>query len=73
MPDPEPKRKLTLDEAAALMDKYTVVEESAEEKQKKKKQVTEVKDLLTAGAKQGRGGLGIGTSRQLKQLEEQGY
>ena len=75
MPDPElkPKRKLTLDEAIAMMDKYNVVEQSAEEKTKKKEQVGEVKDLLSEGAKQGRAGLGTGTKKQLKQLSDEGY
>ena len=73
MPNPEPSKKLTLDEAVALMEKYDVVKPTEEEKKKKKAQVGEVKDLLTEGAKQGRAGLGRGTSRQLEQLEKEGY
>ena len=40
---------------------------------KKEKKVKKVKDLIIEGAKQGRAGLGHGTSRQLKLLEEEGY
>jgi hypothetical protein len=71
----ETPKKLTLDEALALMDKHTEEDAvAAAEKEKKKiKKKEEVKDLIKEGAKQGRGGLGIGTSRQLKALEEDGY
>lgn len=40
---------------------------------KKEKTKAKVKDLIIEGAKQGRGGLGYGTSKQLKLLEKEGY
>lgn len=63
---------LTLDEAMALLEKHTA-EAEAKAKKKKPTKVEEVKDLIIEGAKQGRGGLGAGTSRQLEILEEEGY
>lgn len=62
---------LTLDEAAAIMERYE--KEEAAKKKKKDETTKEVKDLIVEGAKQGRGGLGLGTKTQLEILEEEGY
>jgi hypothetical protein len=66
---------LTLEEALALMDKHAEEDAvKATDKEKKKiKKKEDVKDLIKEGAKQGRGGLGIGASRQLQILEDEGY
>jgi hypothetical protein len=67
--------KLTLDEAMALMDKHAAEADAKAAAKKTKKPTTKekVKDLMLEGAKQGRGGLNTGASRQLKLLEEEGY
>jgi hypothetical protein len=64
-----------MEEAFALMDKHAEEDavKAAEKEKKKIKKKEDVKDLIKEGAKQGRGGLGIGTSRQLDLLEEEGY
>ena len=66
-------RKLTLDEALALMDKHTAEADAVkatEEEKKKLKTKEKVKDLLKEGAKQGRGGLGSNTKRLLDQIDD---
>ena len=68
------QKKLSFEEALAILDRHKAEEEAAAAtpspaaKSKKK-----VKDLLLEGAKQGRGGLGRGTSKQLDALEKEGY
>jgi hypothetical protein len=71
----EAPKKLTLDEALALMDKHAEEDAvvAADKEKKKIKKKEEVKDLIKEGAKQGLGGLGLGAQRQLKALEEEGY
>ncbi len=64
---------LTMDEAMALLDKHAAEEEASKKKKKADTKVDKVKDILKEGAKQGRGGLNAGASRQLKILEEEGY
>jgi len=58
---------MTLDEAAALLDKMEEDEETTSDADKKKKKV---KDLIQEGAKQGRGGLGSNTKKLLDQIED---
>ncbi len=65
-----PAKKLTLDEAMALLDKHeadTVAATEAEKAKIKKKE--KVKDLLKAGAEQGRGGLNRNQRRLLEQID----
>lgn len=64
------EKKLSLDEALALLDKHTAEDES---KKKKDPAKEKVKDLILEGAKQGRGGLNKGSRRQLDILEKEGY
>ncbi len=59
-------KKLTLDEAMALLDKHAA--EAAAKTQTKKKE--KVKDLLKEGAKQGRAGLNSNARRLLDQIED---
>lgn len=76
MAEPTPAPTLTLDEAMALLEKHEAeaeAEAEAKKKNKKEEKVEEVKDLIKAGAQQGRGGLNAGASRQLGVLEEEGY
>ena len=68
MADEAPVKKLTLDEAMALLDKQAA-EEAANTKKKEKEKV-KVKDLLKEGAKQGRAGLGIHTRDLLDQIDD---
>ena len=72
---PEEQRKLTFEEALAILDRHAEEDVAAEAAKAapKKKKVAKAKDALKEGAKQGRGGLGRGTSKQLKALEEDGY
>ena len=69
--------KMSLDEIGALADKMFEDEEAKKKKEAKAQEAAarkkEEEGALAAGAKQGRAGLGIGTSRQLKSLEEEGY
>ena len=67
------ERKLTMDEALAILDRHAAEEAAATEVKPQKKKVAKVKDLLVEGAKQGRGGLGRGTRKQLDALEKEGY
>ena len=64
-------RKLTLEEALALMDKHEADSTAASDAKKAEiKKKEKVKDLLKEGAKQGRGGLGSNTQRLLDQIED---
>ena len=47
--------------------------DSSEEEKKRKKAKEKAKGAIEKGAKQGRGGLGIGTKKQLDLLEAEGY
>ena len=67
----EPEKTITLDEALAMLDRQEA--EAKPKKPKKPKTVEKVKDLIVEGAKQGRGGLGLGTKKQLDILEKEGY
>ena len=68
------ERKLSLDEALAMLDRHAAEEAAATAPPSpNKKNVAKVKDLLKEGAKQGRGGLGRGTRKQLDALEKEGY
>ncbi len=71
------ERKLSMDEALAILDRHAAEDEAGRmetlPKKGKKKDVAVVKDLLKEGAKQGRGGLGRGTSKQLDALDKEGY
>lgn len=62
-----PDEKLTLDEAIALLEKHAASEPAPAAGKKKKEKV---KDLLKAGAKQGRGGLNTNQRRLLEQIED---
>ena len=63
-----PVKKLTLDEALALLDKHEADASAATvEKVKVKKKV---KDLLKEGAKQGHGGLNRNQRRLLEQIDD---
>ena len=61
------QRKLTLDEAMALLDKHAEDKTTTSDADKKK---AKVKDLLVEGAKQGRGGLGSNTKKLLDQVDD---
>jgi len=61
------QRKLTLDEAMALLDKHAEDQATTTAADKKK---AKVKDLLVEGAKQGRGGLGSNTKKLLDQVDD---
>jgi uncharacterized protein YaaN involved in tellurite resistance len=71
----EAPKKLTLEEALALMDKHTEEDavKAADKEKKKIKKKEEVKDLIKEGAKQGLGGLGLGAQRQLKALDGEDF
>lgn len=65
-----PDKKLTLDEALALLDKHKADATAATDAEKAKlKKKEKVKDLLKEGAKQGRGGLNINQRRLLDQVD----
>ena len=74
-PTPTPAPKMTIEEAMAMIDRHAAEEEVAKAAaaSPNKKKVAKAKDALKAGAKQGRGGLGRGTQRQLDALEKEGY
>lgn len=61
------QRRMTLDEAAALLDKY---DDDTESKATDDKRKAKVKDLLVEGAKQGWGGLNKNTRRLLDAIED---
>ena len=67
------QKTLTMDEALAILDRHAAEEEAQQAAAPNKKNVKKVKDLLLAGAKQGHGGLGRGTRKQLAALEKEGY
>ena len=68
MPDPT---TLTLDEAIAILEGNETLETpEAMEQRKKEKEKAKVKDLLKEGSKQGRAGLGLGTSKMLEEIED---
>jgi hypothetical protein len=68
---PVPDKKLTLDEALALLDKHEADAASATDAEKAKiKKKEKVKDLLKEGAKQGRGGLNRNQRRLLEQIDD---
>ncbi len=67
------EKKLSFEEALAILDRHAAEDAAKEDAAPNKKKVAKVKDLLKEGAKQGRGGLGRGTSKQLEQLEKDGY
>jgi len=69
----EEGHKLSMEEAMAILDRHAAEDEAKEAAAPKKKNVKKVKDLLLEGAKQGRGGLGHGTRKQLDALEKEGY
>jgi hypothetical protein len=73
--DDKTPKKLTLEEALALMDKHAEEDtvKAADKEKKKIKKKEEVKDLIKEGAKQGLGGLGLGAKRQLKALDEEDF
>ena len=70
------QRKLSFEEALAILDRHAA---EADDKYKsisgdgKAKATKKVKDLIKAGAKQGRAGLGRGTRKQLDALDKEGY
>ncbi len=71
----EEQRKLSFEEALAILDRHAAEDAAKTEaaESPKKKNVAKVKDLLKEGAKQGRGGLGRGTRKQLDALDKEGY
>ena len=70
----EDVRKISFEEAMAILDRHAAEDEANKmETLPKKKNVSKVKDLLKEGAKQGRGGLNKGAKRQLDLLDEEGY
>lgn len=67
---------LTPAEMEALIDKVLAereAEQNPEATPAKPTKKEKVKDALKAGAKQGRGGLGLGAKKQFDRLEEEGY
>jgi len=64
-----PAKKLTLDEALALLDKHKADAATTAEKVKVKIK-KKVKDLLKEGAEQGRGGLNRNQRRLLDQIDD---
>jgi hypothetical protein len=60
---------ISLEAAQDLMDKWAA-EAEAQEGAKVPKKKKKVKDAIKAGAKQGRGGLGIHTKRLLAQIDD---
>ena len=58
-------KKITLDEAMAILDKHAADEAVLSTADKKK---AKVKDLILEGAKQGRAGLGSNTKKLLDQI-----
>ncbi|KKL61514.1 hypothetical protein LCGC14_2194510 [marine sediment metagenome] len=71
------EKKLSVDEMLKILDKHAAEDDAAKAAAAaaapQKKKVAKVKDLLKEGAKQGRGGLGLGTRKQLDALEKEGY
>jgi hypothetical protein len=66
------QKKLSMDEALAILDRHAAEDEAAAAPvAPQKKKVTKVKDLLKEGAK-ARSGLGS-AKRQLDQLDKEGY
>ena len=70
------EQKLSFEEALAILDRHAAEADTGYKGvggDVKKKNVAKVKDLLKEGAKQGRGGLGRGTRKQLDALDKEGY